>query len=134
MVVYRGEDKIPERFKVITFNSSTSSDSPPHYVAKIYFDGEMEDIAHIGGTGQIDAMKKVITKHIGMPFVVADYSRRPIDVDQLGSEGEAEASFVVTCNGAGERIVKGKARDPDAFKADMYAYVEAVNRMMYAKK
>jgi len=132
MMVYRGDDKIPQRFKVITFNSSTSSDSPPHFIAKVYLDGEMEDIVKIGGTGQIDAMKKVITKHVGMPFVVEDYSRRPIDVDQLGSEGEAEASFVVTCDG--ERIVKGKAQDPDAFKADMHAYVEAVNRMMYAKK
>ncbi|MPZ14755.1 MAG: 2-isopropylmalate synthase [Chloroflexi bacterium] len=74
------------------------------------------------GTGPVEASYMAITRIVGLPIRLAEYSVRSVTsgIDALG-----EVSVRIECNG---RTFHGRGADPDIVVASAKAYVNAINK------
>jgi len=119
--------RIPERYRLVYLNVTSSSMAVPHATVKLSVDGE-ERIDHATGDGMVDACYKAIKKIAGAELQLERYSVNSITG---GTDAQGEVSCLVRENGV---AVAGQGSHTDIIMASALAFVNALNKLEYRKR
>ena len=117
-----------EIFRLEQMQVSSGSHSIPTATVKIVGpDGvEMVDASH--GDGPIDAVYKAINRLVGMPIQLSEFSVQAVTA---GIDAVGEVSVKVRDNG---HVFAGRGASTDIIMAAAKAYMNAVNKMLAARR
>ncbi|MGH2365419.1 MAG: 2-isopropylmalate synthase [Chloroflexota bacterium] len=115
------------RLQAVNINTAFPNGMPTASVRLINADGqEMADSAI--GTGPVDATYKAINKVVGVPNKLTEFTVQSV------TEGiDAMANVTIRLESQGERFI-GRGADTDILIASAQAYVNALNKVVAARK
>ena len=119
--------EMPERFKLLSLNVRSGTDTPP--VAEVEMEVDGRRIKDTGrGDGPVDAAYKTIAAMTATKSTLLKYSVTAITG---GTDAQGEVSVRLR---EGEHIVLGQGSHTDIIVASAKAYINALNRLEYKKK
>src|SRR3990172_3616226 len=119
--------EMPERFKLLSLNVRSGTDTPP--VAEVEMEVDGRRIKDTGrGDGPVDAAYKTIAAMTATKSTLLKYSVTAITG---GTDAQGEVSVRLR---EGEHIVLGQRSHADIIVASAKAYINALNRLEYKKK
>ncbi len=111
-----------ERFVITSGNTITSTAT----IMLVKDEKRIEKVAR--GDGPIDAAFKAIEKIVGRDLTLEDYKLESVTEGQ-----DALGDALVKIKGADGKVYAGRGLSTDVIEASIYAYVNAVNKMIYAE-
>ncbi|MEK6790832.1 MAG: 2-isopropylmalate synthase [Deltaproteobacteria bacterium] len=118
---------MPERFKLVSLNVSSGTETTP--VAEIVMEVDGERIKEHGkGDGPVDAVYRIIAMITGTKSSLARYS---VNAITGGTDAQGEVTVRLT---EGAHVVLGQGAHTDIIVASAKAYINALNRLEYKIK
>jgi 2-isopropylmalate synthase len=111
-----------DRFVITSGNTITSTAT----VMLVKDEKKIEKVAR--GDGPIDAAFKAIEKIVGRDLTLEDYK-----LDSVTEGQDALGDALVKIKGTDGKVYAGRGLSTDVIEASIYAYVNAVNKMIYAE-
>ncbi|HHU63437.1 MAG TPA: 2-isopropylmalate synthase [Clostridiales bacterium] len=118
--------KIPEMYELLYFHISSGNQMVSTATIRLKRDEEIIEEASVGD-GPVDATFKAIERGVGMDITLVDYNLKAVT-----SGKDALGEVVVKIKNNGE-VFLGKGLSMDILEASAKAYVNAINKMIYAK-
>lgn len=117
--------QVPKIFSVDSFVINSGNSITSTAVLKMWKDGKnIERVSR--GDGPIDAAFKAIEKIVGRSLKLEDYQLQSV------TEGkDAQGDALVKISNESGAIFTGRGLSTDVIEASIYAYVNAVNKMIY---
>jgi 2-isopropylmalate synthase len=125
------EDEIvstPETYKITSFEYRSGKDIEPHAAIELT-KGNTTKKESSSGDGPVDACYKAIEKITGIKFKLLDYS---LKAATAGKDALGEVSVRVSSQSGIE--ISGRGASTDIIEASAKAYVNAVNKFLFAKE
>lgn len=127
-IIAKASVAVPQAYKMESFVINSGNTITSTAVVKVLDnDRTVEKVAR--GDGPVDAAFKAIDKIVGMSLKLEDYQLKSV------TEGEdAQGDALVKISNPEGRIFSGRGLSTDVIEASIYAYINAVNKMIYDKE
>jgi len=127
-IVEQELESVPETYILEYFNIKREKNVPPKATVRLLKGGKVDEKSS-SGDGPVDACYKSVDKITGLKFKLLDYSLKSTTG---GKDALGEVSIRIKPDAG--REVSGRGASTDIIEASIRAYLNAVNKFLFAKQ